>query len=341
MRRLLILPVLLLALGASDRPLWVGPNEAYKTLGQAVAAARAGDQIFIRAGTYRNDYAEIRAPLTITGVGGFAHLTASGMIPNKKAIVIVAADASFTNIEFSGAKVDDNNGAGIRWEAGNLTLRNCWFHDNENGILSAAIPTGAAMIDSSKFEHNGNFSDQRHNAYIGHVRSATVTNSVFFDAVDGAGLKSRAERNQITSNRFIDAAHWDTTGYHIDLPDGGDAVVRDNFFHREATASNRAIIHFGGEVKDPRGSLVVSDNVMQSTRDVTAAILNQSAVVVALTGNVLRNISIPVDGGPSRIANNKLERAKPTARATPPAGGPPLAQVSAAQEGAQEGVRAR
>src|SRR4051812_15591194 len=66
MRRLLILPVLLLALGASDRPLWVGPNEAYKTLGQAVAAARAGDQIFIRAGTYRNDYAEIRAPLTIT-----------------------------------------------------------------------------------------------------------------------------------------------------------------------------------------------------------------------------------------------------------------------------------
>ncbi|MBV8168395.1 MAG: hypothetical protein JO021_16495 [Alphaproteobacteria bacterium] len=327
MRRWLVLPFLLLALGASGRPLWVGPNETYKTLGQAVAAARSGDQIFVRAGTYRNDYAEIRVPLTITGVGGFAHLTSSGMIPNNKAIVIVAADASFTNVEFSGAKVDDNNGAGIRWEAGNLTLRNCWFHDNENGILSATIPTGAVVIDSSKFVHNGNFSDQRHNAYIGHVASATVTNSVFFDAVDGAGLKSRARRNEITHNRFIDAAHWDTTGYHIDLPDGGDAVVRDNFFHREATASNRAIIHFGGEVKDAAGSLVVSDNVMQSTRDVTAAILNQSAVVVALTGNTLRNIAIPVDGGPSRIADNVVERDKPAARATPAAGGPPLAQL--------------
>ncbi len=335
MRRWLVLPLLWFALGASGRPLWVGPGETYKTLGQAVAAAQAGDQIFIRAGVYRNDYAEIRVPLTITGVGGFAHLSSSGMIPNNKAIVIVAADASFTNIEFSGAKVDDNNGAGIRWEAGNLTIKHCWFHDNENGLLSATIPGGAVVIDTSKFEHNGNFSDQRHNAYVGHVLSATVTNSVFFDAVDGAGFKSRAKRNQISHNRFIDAAHWDTTGYHIDLPDGGDAVVRDNFFHREATASNRAIIHFGGEVKDAGGALLVIDNVMQSTRDATAAILNQSPVVVALTGNVLRNISIPVDGGPSRVADNRIERVKPTARETPPAGGPPLAQISAVPEDAR------
>jgi hypothetical protein len=251
------------------------------------------------------------------------------MIPNNKGIVIVSADARFTNIEFSGAKVDDNNGAGIRWEAGNLTLRNCWFHDNENGILSATIPTGTVLIDNSKFEHNGNFSDQRHNAYIGHVLSATVMNSVFFDAVDGAGFKSRAKRNEITRNRFLDAPRWDTTGYHIDLPDGGDAVVRDNFFHREATASNRAIIHFGGEVKDPQGALRVTNNVMQSTRDVTSAILNHSKVVVELTGNTLRNISIPVDVGPSRIADNTVERDKPTRPETPPAGGPPLAQVSA------------
>src|SRR5260221_1743059 len=169
MRRWLVLPLLMLALGASDRPLWVGPNETDKTLGQAVAAARAGDQIFVRAGTYRNDYAEIRVPLTITGVGGFAHLTSSGMIPNNKAIVIVAADASVTNLEFSGAKVDDNNGAGIRWEAGNLSVRNCLFHDNENGILSATIPTVAAVIDNSKLELNGNFSGQSHKAFIRHV----------------------------------------------------------------------------------------------------------------------------------------------------------------------------
>ena len=327
MRTLWLLPVLLVALGGSGQALWVGPNETHKTLGSAVAAARAGDQIFVRAGTYHNDYAVVRTPITIIGVGGFAHLKSDGMIPNTKAIVIVAADATFTNVEFSGAKVDDQNGAGIRWEGGNLTLRNCWFHDNEDGLLSATIPDGTIVIERSKFEHNGNFSDQRHNLYIGHVAAARVSDTLFYDAVDGSGLKSRARRNDIANNRFIDAPHWDTQNYHIDLPDGGDAVVRHNFFHREATASNRAIIHFGGEVKDAQGSLQVTDNVMQSTRDVTAAILNHTRVAVELAGNTLRNIAIPVDGGPSKIGQNTIDSALPTDHPTPPPGGPPLAQV--------------
>jgi hypothetical protein len=327
MRRVLLLPVLLACLGADGRTLWVGPQEAYKSVGAAVAAARAGDHIYVRAGTYHNDYAHIRAPMTITGVGGFAHLSSDGMIPNKKAIVIVAADVTFTNVEFSGAKVDDNNGAGIRWEYGNLTLKNCWFHDNEDGLLSSTIPNGAIVIEHSRFEHNGNFSDQRHNLYIGHVASARVTDSVFYDAVDGSGLKSRAKRNDIEHNRFIDAPHWDTQNYHIDLPDGGDAIVKDNFFHREGTASNRAIIHFGGEVKDATGSLLVTNNVMQSTRDQTAAILNHTNVVVQLVGNKLSNISIPVDVGPGKVERNQVDANKPT---SPPAPGgpPPLAQIS-------------
>src|SRR5260221_11550620 len=103
MRRWLVLPLLMLALGASDRPLWVGPNETHKTLGQAVAAARAGDQIFVRAGTYRNDHVEIRVPLTITGVGGVAHLTSGGMISKKQGNRIGAAQASVTKPGFSGA----------------------------------------------------------------------------------------------------------------------------------------------------------------------------------------------------------------------------------------------
>ncbi len=321
------MPLLLVALGASGRALWVGPHETYKTVGSAVAAARAGDQIFVRAGTYHNDYATVRTPVTITGVGGFAHLESDGMIPNTKAIVIVAADATFTNVELSGAKVDDQNGAGIRWEGGNLTLRNCWFHDNEDGLLSSTIPDGTIVIEHSRFEHNGNFSDQRHNLYIGHVAAARVTDTLFYDAVDGSGLKSRARRNDIENDRFIDAPHWDTQNYHIDLPDGGDAIVRNNFFHREATASNRAIIHFGGEVKDAGGSLAVTGNVMQSTRAVTAAVLNQTKVPVELAGNTLRNIAIPVDGGPSKIGQNKIETELPTDHPAPPPGGPPLAQV--------------
>ena len=32
----------------------------------------------------------------------------------------------------------DQNGAGIRYEAGDLTINDCYFHDNEMGILRLA-----------------------------------------------------------------------------------------------------------------------------------------------------------------------------------------------------------
>jgi len=36
--------------------------------------------------------------------------------------------------------VPDKNGAGIRQEGAGLTVRNCFFHDNEDGILTGADP---------------------------------------------------------------------------------------------------------------------------------------------------------------------------------------------------------
>ncbi len=42
------------------------------------------------------------------------------------------------NIEFENAMVtndDGANGAGIRMQGTNLTLLNCYFHDNQEGLL--------------------------------------------------------------------------------------------------------------------------------------------------------------------------------------------------------------
>jgi len=49
--------------------------------------------------------------------------------------VIRGNDVIVENIEFSGARVPDRNGAGIRPEGRNFTVRNCRFYDCENGIL--------------------------------------------------------------------------------------------------------------------------------------------------------------------------------------------------------------
>ncbi|MEJ0068165.1 MAG: hypothetical protein WDO24_04895 [Pseudomonadota bacterium] len=121
--------------------LWVGADQQYHTIADAVAASQAGDTIMVEAGTYENQTAIITHDLTIEGVGGFAHFDWNdGLIPNGKAIFVVDANVTFENIELSGAAVDDGNGAGIRDEVGNLTVINSYIHDNQDGILSGTIP---------------------------------------------------------------------------------------------------------------------------------------------------------------------------------------------------------
>ena len=112
----------------------IGSERKYKLPSEVVKHAKDGDIIEIDAGTYRNDYATwFQNDLTIRGIDGSAHLESKGLIPNNKAIWITRGDnIVIENIEFSGATVKDTNGAGIRHEGGDLTVRTTFFLHNEN-----------------------------------------------------------------------------------------------------------------------------------------------------------------------------------------------------------------
>src|SRR5262249_34434717 len=162
---------------------------------------------------------------------------------------------------FSGARVGDLNGAGIRWEAGNLTVDHSYFHDNQEGILAGANPTGAGVITNSAFIHNGNdpSDDQEQGVYIGTVASLTVNNDYFSNQNGGSDLKSRAAQTTVTNSIFVDPVDG-TTNYAIDLPNGGTDVVQNNYIQQSGVPNNSNIIHFGGEVTNPPGSLLVTGN---------------------------------------------------------------------------------
>ena len=107
----------------------------------------------------------------LVGVNGRPKIDANGMSSGGKAIwVITGDDTTVENVEFTGATVADSNGAGIRQEGKNLTVRGCYFHDNQDGILAGDKPP--ARRSSSKrteFAHNGAGDGQSHNLYINHV----------------------------------------------------------------------------------------------------------------------------------------------------------------------------
>ena len=237
----------LVAREAQAVTLSVGPGRTSATPSAAAAAARDGDTIEIAAGTYRDITTWRAHNLTIRGVGGVARLDATGLtIPNGKAIwVIQGRGYTVERIEFSGARVPDRNGAGIRLEAPGLTVRDCYFHDNENGILTGADATSDLVFETTEFNHNGAGDGQSHNFYVGAVRSLTLRGCYTHDAVVGHLVKSRAAANYLLYNRITGEAG--SASYEVDLPNGGLAVLVGNVIQQGAATQNPTLVTFAEE----------------------------------------------------------------------------------------------
>jgi len=256
---------------ASGETLTVGFGAAYKTIASAVAASHDGDTIEVKPGLYEDDFAEITKKVTLTSVGGFARLRATGLIPNRKAILIIDTDVTIKGFEFSGAKVSDNdggNGAGIRYQGGNLKIENCYFLDNQDGILGIGDGTGTVTINRSEFFANGAAigpsAGLTHNLYLGGLARLTIENSYFRGARVGHELKSRARQTIIRNSRFVDGPTG-TASYSIDLPNGGEATIVNSQIEQGPKSQNPNIIAFGEEGDlHPKSKLTVENSLIEN-----------------------------------------------------------------------------
>ncbi len=233
----------------------------------AAALAHDGDTVLIDAGLYAGDVATwTQDDLTLRGVGGRAHLRADGQNAQGKAIWVIAGDRTRVDrIEFSGATVPDQNGAGIRQEGTDLTVTRSWFHDNQNGILTGADPESDIVIRRSRFFRSGAGDGYTHNLYVGAVRSLTVTGSWLWGADVGHELKSRAARTIIVGNRIDDADA--TASYSIDLPNGGLALVAGNVIIQGPRSENPTLVSYGAEgLTNPSHRIRVFHNTFVNRR---------------------------------------------------------------------------
>jgi hypothetical protein len=299
----LLLMILAPAPVADAATLTVGTGKQYRTVAGAVAAARDGDVIQVQAGTYTNDFAIVGKKVSIVGVGGMARLVATTAIGNGKAILVTTTDVTLDHVEFAGARVADRNGAGIRYEGGRLTVKKCYFHDNENGILADASATGSISIAGSEFARNGYGDGYTHGVYANRIASLTITNSYFHDTRVGHHIKSRAAKTTVSGSRLVDGTNG-TASYSIDLPNGGQSLVSSNIIEQSAASQNPALLHFGGEgTPYPGSSLKVTGNTLQNYRSPAVGLLNHTAITASVTRNKLYQLPNLVSG-PSTQANN-------------------------------------
>lgn len=237
---------------AAAATLTVGPSGTYATPCQAIAAAAAGDTVEVdAAGDYAGDTCAWSTDnLTITGVNGQPLLDGSGaaMAEQKGIFVIHAENATIVNLAFRGAAVADQNGAGIRHQGTNLTVRSCRFEDNQDGILGAPATDGTGRVEivDSEFVHNGAGDGYSHNLYLNHYAEVSFRGSYSHDGNVGHLFKSRAAYTEIVASRLTDEAGGGAS-YEVDLPNGGEAWIVGSVIAQEGTTQNSAIVAFGEE----------------------------------------------------------------------------------------------
>jgi hypothetical protein len=214
------------------------PDCGYARLQDALAAALPGDQVVLAPGVYEQGAIIAMPHLVLRGEPG-AHLRGHA-VEGKAALVVKANDVLIEGIECSGIAVRDNNGACIRIEGDDLTVRNVYFHDNQQAILSGS-GGGVLLIEGSRFERNG-FAGQAHGVYIGHTVETFIFRNSRILATTGAGhgLKSRAQRTIVENSVIAGLDGKDSRA--IDLPNGGEVMIRGNVLEKGPNSENGQLI---------------------------------------------------------------------------------------------------
>lgn len=297
------------------RTLRVGPSAEYATPSAAAAAARDGDTVMIASGDYRGDVAVWSANrLRIVGGDPRPHILADGKDAEGKGIWIVRGEeTTIDNVEMSGARVPDRNGAAIRVEGRNFTLRRSFLHDNENGVLTGGNPTSEITIERCEFARNGNGEGLTHNLYVGTVAKLTVTGSYLHHAVGGHNLKSRAATSIVSDNRLADEADG-RASYEADFPNGGRVTLAFNIFQKGPSAENATLVSYGAEGLAANGvhEVVAKGNTFISQRPNGARFLFTAPGTksVNVNGNVFAG-SGSLPDVPNVRANNAVQRDMP------------------------------
>ena len=222
--------------------LLVETGQRFPALQAAVSAI--GDRrgtIMIAPGLYRDCAVQTQGDVAFLATVPGAVTFDGAICEGKAALVVRGRSARVEGIVFQNQRVDDGNGSGIRLEHGNLIVRQDWFRDSEEGILSADDPAGTVLIERSTFSRLGRCDrglSCAHGVYLANYASVTIRNSRFEAGRGGHYVKSRAARIEVTDCSFDDSAGR-ASNYMIDLSIGATGLIRGNWFVGGPDKENR------------------------------------------------------------------------------------------------------
>jgi hypothetical protein len=281
------LAILLLAAGGTPavaRTLAVGSGLDFATPSEAARTAADGDTVTIAAGTYYDCAIWHAGHLTIAGAGSETAVITDKACAAKAAFVIQGDGVTVSGLTFQRIRVPDGNGAGIRAEGRDLTVRDSRFINNEVGILAGG--GGSLLVTGSSFGANKGGTPEHP---LGAV-SATgldrlrIEHSVFERVRGGLQVWSSAGRTEIMDSHLLDEGGG-MSGPLVSV-DGGVVIVTGNTIDLAPGAAERpgAILVYGDA-----GTIVLRGNTLVEPMGTVPLLRNWSGVSATADGN-----SVPV-----------------------------------------------
>ena len=243
----------------------VETGQGFASLQDAVSSIRLGTgTILIAPGTYRDCAIQQGGHITFRAATPGTVIFQGGACEGKATLVLRGSGSTVDGLVFRGVHVGDGNGAGVRTELGDLTVRNSMFLDSQEGILGGEPSGQTIVIDHSTFAGLGQCdqsTDCAHAVYLANKGRVTITNSRFERGLGGHYVKLRVPNVVITDNSFDDTAGR-KTNYMIDLPDGATGLIARNAFVQGTHKENHSgLIVVAAESRTyPSTGLRIEDN---------------------------------------------------------------------------------
>lgn len=219
-------------------------------LKRAVWRAAPGEIITLAAGEYDVADLKVEGALTLRGDGDVV-LYASRPVAKGLLNPLSGAALTVENLTFRGARSPDKNGAGIRNDGRFLSIINCRFEDNENGVLSTGDGDGVISISGSTFLRNGHGDGYSHGIYVLRAVKLDIQNSKFMATHIGHHVKSLADETIINGSVLDDGDG--ASSYAVDLSKAGRVQITGNKIVQSEKAENITMINYdtsrGGEAR--------------------------------------------------------------------------------------------
>ena len=228
---------------------------SYDTIEEAQRAIKDNSRVYLSEGIYSG----LKIVADNVEIIGDRNVVFNSPIEGKAAIVVSGSNVLIEQIECYGIKVSDNNGACVRQQGRDLTLRGVYFHNSQQGILSAH-GTGSLTIEFSRFENLGKIG--RAHAIYSNNETLTIRDSTIINSVSqGHEIKSRARVTTILNSVVgsIDTEDSRT----IDISNGGTLKIDNSILLQGRNTKNRQLIGYAleGSSKERDNTISISNSM--------------------------------------------------------------------------------